>query len=163
MALPPGTSINASLGEGLGTCSPGQYAAESAFSLQGDNCPNAAKIGQFSVKSPLFEEFLEGAIYLAKPDDPATSTPGAENPFDTLVGVYLVARLPQRGILVKLAGKIVPDKGTGNLVATFDGLPQLPYSDLNVDFRSGQRAPLVSPSACGKARSMIELTPWAMS
>ena len=161
VALPPGTSINPSLGEGLGVCNPSQYAGESAFSTQGDNCPNGSKIGQFSVRSPLFEEFLEGAIYLAKPDDPATSTPGAENPFDTLVGVYLVARLPQRGILVKLAGKIVPDKGTGNLVATFDGLPQLPYSDLNVDFRSGQRAPLVSPSACGKARSMIELTPWA--
>ena len=159
--LPSGTSINPSLGEGLGVCTPSQYAGESAFSTQGTNCPNASKIGEFSVKSPLFDEFIEGAIYLAQPNDPTTPTPGAENPFDTLVGVYLVARLPQRGILVKLAGKIVPDLGTGNLVATFDGLPQLPYTDLNVDFRSGQRAPLVTPAFCGKARSEIEMTPWA--
>ncbi len=144
-------TVNPSVGAGLGVCTPAQYAAETATSNQGDGCPNASKIGDFTVTTPLFSGILDGAIYLAQPDDPATSTPGAENPFDTLVAVYLVARLQERGVLVKLAGKIVPDPGTGTLTATFDGLPELPYTNLNLTFRTGQRAFLITPPACGAA------------
>ena len=46
---------------------------------------------------------------------------------------------------VRVAGKIVPDRGTGRLTTTFQELPQLPYEDLEISFRSGQRAPLISP------------------
>jgi hypothetical protein len=159
--LPPGVTINPSVGAGLGTCSPAQYAAETAFNGEGAACPNGAKIGDFTVRSPLFEDAFEGVVYLATPNDPASSTPGAENPFDSLVTVYLVAKLPERGVLVKLAGRIVPDPATGNLVATFDNLPQLPYSDLDVNFKAGQRSFLITPAACGSARTQIEMTPWA--
>jgi hypothetical protein len=159
--LPSEVTINPSLGAGLVGCTPGQYALESAASPQGAGCPNGAKIGEFSVRSPLFEELIDGAIYLASPDDQATSTPGAENPFDTLFAVYLVAKSPQRGILVKVAGKLVPDQDTGTLTATFPELPQLPYTDLNVDFRTGQRAPLITPPACGAAITTIDLAPWS--
>jgi len=163
VSLPPGVSVNPSVGAGLGVCAPAQYAAESAFSAPGDACPNASKIGDFEVKMPLFDGILDGAIYLAQPDDPATGFPAAENPFDALVAIYLVARLPQRGVIVKLAGKISPDSGTGNLTATFDGLPQLPYSDLDLTFRTGQRAFLITPASCGAAVSQIEMTPWALA
>jgi hypothetical protein len=150
--LPEGVSVNPSVGAGLEACAPGQYAAESAFSPPGAGCPNGSKIGDFSVRSPLFDEWIEGAIYLARPHD---------NPFDTLVAVYLVAKLPQRGILVKLAGRIDPDPRTGRLTATFDGLPQIPYTELDVNFRTGQRAFLVTPPACGPADTRTELTPWS--
>jgi hypothetical protein len=160
LTLPEGVTINPSLGAGLGFCTSAQYETETAFSPQGAACPNAAKIGEFTVRTPLFEEWFEGAIYLAQPDDPATTAAGAENPFDTLIAVYLVAKLPQRGILIQVAGKIVPDSRSGRLVATFEGLPQLPYSDLEVNFRTGQRAPLVTPAACGLHPTEIDLTPW---
>ena len=47
--LPARVSVNPSVGAGLATCSPGQYAAESVYSRQGDNCPNASKLGDFEV------------------------------------------------------------------------------------------------------------------
>jgi hypothetical protein len=163
VALPNGVSINPSVGAGLGTCSPAGFAAETAFSASGAGCPNVSKLGDFTVRSALFSDLLEGSIYLAQPDDPATGTPGAENPFDTLIAVYLVAKLPSRGVLVKLPGRIDPNSGTGNLVATFDGLPQLPYTELNLTFRTGQRAFLVTPPACGPAITTTDLVPWAGS
>jgi hypothetical protein len=151
VALPDGITVNPSVGAGLGACDPGQYAAETVSSAPGAGCPNASKIGEFSVRSPLFGELVEGALFLASPDD---------NPFGSLLAVYLVAKQPQRGILVKVAGKIEADPGDGRLTARFDKLPQLPYSSLHVHFREGQRSPLATPPGCGGYASGIDLTPW---
>jgi len=159
--LPPEVTINPSMAAGVVGCTPAQLAAENAFAPQGEACPNGSKIGEFSLFSPLFEESIEGAIYVAQPDDPATTAPGAENPFDTMIGIYLVAKSPERGILVKVGGKLVPDDATARVTATFADLPQLPYTSLNVDFRTGQRAPLITPPACGAAITTIDLTPWS--
>jgi hypothetical protein len=156
--LPEGATLNPSVGEGLGSCGEAQYAAETAFSHQGEGCPDTAKIGDFTVATPLFDERLSGAIYLATPDNPAVA--GEENPFSALVAVYLVARAPGRGVLARMAGKIDPNASTGRLTATFEGLPQLPYDDLEVTFRSGQRAPLISPPGCGHRLTGIDLVPW---
>jgi hypothetical protein len=163
VALPPGVTINPSVGAGLISCTPAQYAAETAFNAQGSGCPNGAKIGDFIVRTPLFDGFFDGAIYLAQPDNPATGASGAENPFDSLIAVYLIAKHPDRGVLIKVAGKVEPNLSTGNLTATFDGLPQLPYTDLQVNFRPGQRAFLVSPAFCGAATTQIQMTAWANS
>ena len=152
VTLPSGSSLNPSLGAGLEGCTAAQFARESATSLQGQGCPNGAKIGDFTVRTPLFSGLLEGAIYLAQP---------RQNPFGTLLAVYLVARLPERGVVVKLVGRLDPDPATGQLVASFEGLPQLPYTDLDVTFRTGQRAPLVTPAGCGQAITQIDLTPWS--
>ncbi len=152
LTLPDGVTINPSVGAGLSACSPVAYAAETVFSAQGAGCPNASKLGDFTVRTALFPDLLEGAIYLAAP---------YENPFGNLLSVYLVARLPARGILIKVSGRIDPNSSNGNLVATFDGLPQLPYTELNLTFRTGQRALLVTPSACGAAVTTTDLLPWA--
>jgi hypothetical protein len=152
--LPAGVSVNPSVGAGLSTCSPSQYVAETATSRQGEGCPDASKIGDFEVLSPLFEGRFEGAVYLANPHD---------NPFGSLIALYLVARLPARGLLVKLAGRVEPDPATGDLVADFDGLPQLPYTELDLTFRTGQRAFLVTPSSCGTATTRVEAYPWALA
>jgi len=151
LALPEGVTINPSLGAGLEVCSPAQYAAETAFSAEGAGCPNGSKIGDFTVKTQLFEGSLEGAVYLAQPD---------QNPFGSLLALYLVARSSSRGILVEVAGKLVPDPATGRLTATFEELPQLPYTDLDLRLREGQRAPLTTPAGCGPAVTQVELVPW---
>jgi hypothetical protein len=160
VALPEGMTLNPSLAAGLGACTPAQYVAETAASPPGAGCPNNSKIGTFTVNSPLFEDAIEGAIFLAQPDDLATSTPGAENPFDSLLALYLVAKAPERGVVVRVAGRLSADAGSGQLVATFDRLPQLPYSNLKLRFREGQRAPLLTPAACGTYVTQVDLTPW---
>ncbi len=150
--LPQGVSLNPSVGAGLGTCSEAQLAAETAFNSPGAGCPNASKIGDFIVGLPYFTKRLRGSVYLAKP---------YENPFGSLLAVYLVAKSADRGLLFRIPGKLTPDPGDGTLTGSFDDLPQLPYEDLEVNFRSGQRAPLVSPPYCGQAISRLTLGPWA--
>ena len=152
VTLPEGVSINPSVGAGLGVCTQVQYeAGETATSPVGAGCPNGSKIGDFIVKSPIVSGPIDGAIYLAAPYD---------NPFDSLLAVYLVAKSTQRGILVKVAGKLEPDPQTGSLTAIFDRLPQLPYGDLSIHFREGQRSPLATPPACGALSTEVDFTPW---
>lgn len=152
VALPQGMTINPSVGAGLLGCTRTQYAAETVSSSPGAGCPNGSKIGEFTVKSPLFEKSLEGSVFLAAP---------FENPFGTLIGLYLVAKSTERGILVKVPGKLDADPGTGSLVATFSGLPQLPYTELQIKFREGQRSPLATPAVCGAFATQIALTSWS--
>jgi hypothetical protein len=149
--LPAGVTLNPSLGAGLEGCTPTQFAAESAADPQGAGCPNGAKIGDVSLSIPFYKGQLEGAIYLAQPGD---------NPYGSLLAVYLVAKAADRGVLLKARGKLTADPGDGTITARFDDLTQLPYTELKVAFRSGQRAPLVSPPTCVHAASRIELTSW---
>jgi hypothetical protein len=157
VALPQGFTINPSVGAGLGVCTPAQFAAETPTSAPGAGCPNQSKIGTLTVQSPLvieettsFEQLINGSMYLAQPNN---------NPFGTLIAIYLVARAPN-GIFVKIAGRLVPDQSTGQLVAIFEDMPQLPYTNLKIHFREGQRAPLATAAACGTYTTAVELTPW---
>jgi DNA-binding beta-propeller fold protein YncE len=150
--LPEGATLNPSLGAGLEACEPAQYEAESAFTAHGAGCPNGAKIGDFLIRTPFYEGFLRGGLYLAAP---------RRNPFDSLIAVYLVAKSAERGLLVKAAGELVPDPSDGTLTAVFEDLPQLPYAEMQVSVRSGQRAPLVSPPRCGAAVTRTAMSPWA--
>jgi hypothetical protein len=149
--LPEGMTINPSVAAGLGVCTPAGYAAETAASAPGAGCPNDSKIGELKVESPLFGTPIEGGIFLAQP---------YQNPFGSLLALYLVAKAPDRGVIVKLAGELSADPGSGRLVATFVDLPQLPYSHLVVAFREGQRSPLATPPACGSYVAQTNLTGW---
>jgi hypothetical protein len=152
--LPKGVTLNPSLGAGLIGCTSAQFEAESAFTPHGSGCPNGAKIGDFQIRTPFYEGFLRGGVYLAEP---------RRNPFGSLIAVYLIAKSADRGVLVKSAGRLIPDPRDGTLTATFEDLPELPYTDLELTVRSGQRAPLVSPPSCGPATTRITMTPWAGS
>jgi hypothetical protein len=151
VALPEGVTINPSVGAGLGVCTPAQFAAETPTSPPGAGCPNESKVGDFNVHSPIVAGPIEGAIFLAAP---------GENPFGSLLAVYLVAKSTQRGVLVKVAGELRADEVSGRLTATFDRLPQLPYHQLEIHFREGQRSPLATPAACGTFQTAAEITPW---
>ena len=155
VTLPEGVSINPSVGAGLSVCTQAQYeTGETASSPFGAGCPSQSKIGDFSVKSPIVAGPVQGAIYLAAPRD---------NQFGSLLAIYLVAKSIQRGILVKVAGELEPNPVTGTITATFDKLPQLPYSDLSIRFREGQRSPLATPPSCGALQTEADLTPWRNS
>jgi hypothetical protein len=151
VTLPEGVTINPSVGAGLGVCTPAQFEAETPTSPPGAGCPDPSKIGDFRVTSPIVSGAFDGAIFLAAPH---------QNPFGSLLAVYLVAKSIDRGFMVKVAGELDPDPVTGSLTATFDRLPQLPYSDLEIHFREGQRSPLATPAACGPITTKADLTPW---
>jgi hypothetical protein len=152
VALPKGITVNPSAAEGLVGCSSAQYAAEKIDTAPGQGCPEASKLGTLVAQSPLLKEPIEGSLYLASPHD---------NPFDSLLALYMVARAPERGVLVKQAGEVKPDPQTGQLVTTFKDLPPVPYSLFKLHFREGGRAPLVTPPACGSYETVSNLTPFS--
>jgi hypothetical protein len=155
--LPVGVTANPSAAEGLDVCTKGQYDAES---LTNRSCPDAAKLGTIEAETPLLQEHpVKGSLYLARQDDPATGQAGAENPFDSLLALYMIIRDPALGIFIKLPVKVEPDPKTGRLVATTEDLPPFPLSHVNVHMRSGPRAPLITPPACGTYTTNATLTP----
>jgi hypothetical protein len=159
VTLPEGFTINPSAGSGLGACTPAQYESETASSLPGEGCPPEAKIGSIEIETPLLGEKIPGAIYIATPYDNPFGEPA--HPGGSLLALYVVAKDPARGILIKVAGKIEPNPVTGQLVTTFDNDPQQPFSKFTLKFRPGATAPLVSPPACGTYTTQAELTPWS--
>jgi hypothetical protein len=152
VVLPQGVTINPGAGSGLGACTPQQYASETSSSLPGEGCPAESKIGSIEIETPILAEKINGAVYVATPYD---------NPFDSLLALYVVAKDPQRGILIKVAGKIALNPITGQLTTTFEDTPQQPFSKFTLKFRPGATAPLVSPAACGSYAAQGALTPWS--
>jgi hypothetical protein len=152
VTLPEGVTINPSQAEGLAACSPSQFAAETAGSFAGAGCPEAAKVGSVQVNTPILEEEVKGSVYVATPFD---------NPFGSLVALYIVAKAPERGIVVKQAGKVELNPDTGQLESTFDDLPQLPFETFKLHFNEGNRAPLVMPEKCGIYDMVTRFTPWS--
>jgi hypothetical protein len=152
VTFPPGITVNPALAGGLATCTSAQIAAETAESGFGEACPAQSKIGTVEVETPLLDQPLSGPVFVAKQQD---------NPFGSLLAIYVVIKNQALGISVTLAGRVDPDPRTGQLVSTFDELPQIPFSHFKLDLRDGPRAPLVTPLACGTYSVRTELTPWA--
>jgi hypothetical protein len=159
VTLPEGMTVNPSAGSGLGACTPQQLEAETAFSEPGAGCPPESKIGSVEIETPLLSEKLTGAVYVATPYDNPFNEPG--HPNGSLLALYIVARDRERGVLVKVAGKMEPNPVTGQLVARFDDTPQAPFNRFILRFRPGATAPLVSPPTCGSYSAQAVLTPWS--
>lgn len=154
-ALPAGVTLNPSAAEGLGICTIAQFAAER---LASRGCPDASKLGTVEATTPLLEDHpLRGSLYLGAQNDPAT--PGSENPFDSFAALYLVIRDPELGVFVKQAGEVALNAQSGQVITTFSDLPPFPLSRVSVNLRSGPRAPLITPTACGTYTTLTTLTP----
>ena len=114
-------------------------------------CPNGSKIGTVKIKTRLLEHELEGAVYLAAQDN---------NPFGSLIAMYLVVEDPYSGSLVKLVGEVALNSQTGQIVTTFKNTPDLPFENLELHFFGGERAPLSTPTRCGTYTTTAVFTPW---
>jgi len=173
VTLPAGVQLSPSAADGLQACSqltgkeePQKEAAEEKHEVSGinletkqrANCPEASKVANVKIKTPLLEGELEGSVYLAAPQNFAGLS---ENPFSSLVALYLVAEEPKAGVLVKLAGKVSPNPETGQLTTTFENTPQLPFSDLKLEFYGTDRAPLATPALCGTYTTETSFVPWS--
>jgi hypothetical protein len=149
VTLPEGVGISLSAADGLLACTEAQVGLGSTAPVA---CPNASKIGTVNIKTPLLPDPLQGAVFLAAPK---------ENPFASLLAVYVVAEDPVSGVRVKLAGQIEANQLTGQLTIVLRELPQLPIGGLEVHFFGGERSLLSTPPACGLATSTSALTPWS--
>jgi hypothetical protein len=146
MTLPRGMSVSPSSAAGLGACAPAQIGLGTNDAPQ---CPASSKLGTVTIDTPLLPDPLTGDIILAQQN---------ENPFRSLIALYIAVKGP--GFYVKLPGKIDLDPTTGQLTATFDNTPQLPFSRLQVAFQGGSQAPLATPTACGSYNTHVEITSW---
>jgi hypothetical protein len=109
-------------------------------------------VGTVEVDSPLVDHPVLGGVYVAKPFD---------NPFNSLLAIYIAIDDPQTGVVIKLAGHVELDPQSGRLVTTFANNPQLPFEDLKLKFFEGATAPLRTPPTCGTYSTTSSLTPWS--
>lgn len=149
VTLPEGVTVNPSSAGGLQGCSPAQ------IDLHGPapgECPAASKIGSVEVETPLLDHSVKGGVFVATQND---------NPFGSLLAIYIAVDDPQTGVVLKLAGHVVPDPTSGRLTTRFDENPQLPFEDLEVRLFEGPRAPLRTPTICGAYPTTTGLKPWS--
>jgi hypothetical protein len=155
VTLPEGLSLNPSSANGLQGCSSAQIGIDPSTGVANGNqpsCPDASRIGDVEVDTPLLPSAVLGSVYVASPHD---------NPFDSLLAIYVTVNDRQTGVLIKLAGHVEADPNTGQLTATFDDNPQLPFSDFKLDFFGGPGGVLRTPSVCGNYSTTSSLTPWS--
>lgn len=159
VTLPPGLVINPAGANGLDGCSSTQIGLTSAsgvtpvtYTPAAAQCPDAAKIGTVQVDTPLLDHPVQGAVYIARPYD---------NPFDSLLAIYIALDDPETGVVVKLAGKVTADPQTGQLTTTVEDNPQLPFEDFKLNFFGGAAASLRTPATCGPYSTTSSLTPWS--
>ncbi len=146
VTLPEGMTVSPSFADGLDGCTPAQIGL---FTNNPVKCPDNSRIGEVSLATPLLPKPVVGSMYLAKQGD---------NPFQSTFAMYMaVEDTEERGALVKIPGRIDLHPVTGQITTTFDDLPQFPFEDFTLSFRSGQRAPLINPPSCGTHKIEIEV------
>lgn len=154
VTLPAGTVVSPSAANGLQACSEEQIGWENRAPGETGNsngnpvsCPDASKVGEVEVVTPLLGSPLKGSVYAATQE---------ANPFESLLAIYITAE--GEGVQVKLAGKVTPNPVTGQLTTSFTNNPKVPFSELKVKLFGGPGAALSNPTACGQAKTTSQLT-----
>jgi hypothetical protein len=155
VTLPAGVAVNPSAGDGLAGCSEEQIGLHDDIE---EACPEASKVGEVEIRTPLLPRALTGGVFLAQQGNLAGN---GSNPFRSLLALYIVVKDPYSGTLVKIAGEVKPDTVTGQLVTTFLNNPQVPFDSLRLSFFGGPRAALVNPPLCGTYTTSTEMAPWS--
>lgn len=151
VTFPEGMTVNPAAASGLGSCSSEQIGLGTNAPVR---CPDNSQYGTLTLHTPILpvDEQPEGFVYIAKQND---------NPFHNFLSLYLVIQEPERGILVKVPGRVDLDPRTGQITTTFDDLPQFPLSDMEMRLKSGVRAGLVNPQTCGSKTIEATFYPWS--
>jgi hypothetical protein len=143
VTLPKGFSINPNAADGKTSCSDleGSFGTENAA-----NCPEFAKVGTLSLESSALPGPIPGAIYLGDPK------PGDR--------YRIILAADGFATHVKLAGSVIPDPQTGQLVTSFQNLPQSPLTEFKLHFFGSERGLLATPNHCGTYAVHSTFTPW---
>lgn len=160
VTLPAGMTVDPSAADGLQACSNAQFGLGSTTEpAEPAACPPASQIGTVKVTTPLLEKPLEGEVFLGEPECSPCGNTDAED--GHIFRLFLQIYSPERGVIFKLAGHVSANPTTGQLTAEFAAIPQLPYSDVELKFEGGPRAPLANPQSCGTFTTTADLTPWS--
>jgi uncharacterized repeat protein (TIGR01451 family) len=175
ITLPAGLSVNPSSANGLEACGLEQVGISSTGvpDAAPPACPDASKLGTVELETPALpmqvcaqsnvpvgecpageveHAPLTGSIYLARQ---------TENPFGSLIAIYIVVDDPRTGVVVKIPAKVTLNEATGQLTTTVSDTPQFPFSILRTHFFEGDTAALRTPATCGTYTLMSVLTPWS--
>lgn len=163
VALPVGLQLSPAAASGLLACPAAAIGLEEGFAEESQTendhftaaepgCADAAKVGTVAIKTPLLPNELKGAVFLASQNT---------NPFKVPLVLYIIAEDKKTGVLVKLAGTVVPDPVSGQLVSTFENTPQVPFEDFSLHFFNGPRASQSTPAQCGSYTTSASFTPWS--
>jgi uncharacterized repeat protein (TIGR01451 family) len=129
------------------------------------HCPSFSEVGTARASTPLLHEELQGHLYLAEPGCGSAAHPDGCTPEDaangTLYRLYLELEAPERGVIIKQAGKAFVSPSTGRITTVFEGTPQFPVSNLVIETSGGPRASLANPQSCGTATTTSLITPWS--
>ncbi len=116
------------------------------------SCPEASKLGTVRIRTPLLPDELEGYAYLAAQN---------QNPFGSLLALYIVAQDKKAGVLVKLAGEASLNQQTAQITTSFKDTPQLPFEELKLHLFAGERASLSTPASCGTYTTSSVFGAWS--
>ncbi len=165
VTLPRGLVINPGQAAGLQACKTGDLEGGDDLPLPGENgeeerfagpakCPGASKIGTVVIKTPLIEggaeKQLEGNVFVLESEPPE---------------IKLLVTASGDGVNTKLIGTVHLSEQTGQLTTTFQGTPELPFTDFKLSFSGGAQAALDTPTQCGSYGSeqgfFADFTPWS--
>ena len=153
LTMPSGVEINPAFANGLNACS--------TADINADNCNPADAIATVSMTTPLLDSNPTGNVYLETPGTTAT----------TRYRVAMIIDLPGRELIVRGSVTIngsttIPgggtgsiDSGTGQIIADFDNIPDLGFTNLTMTFDAGDRAMVVNPSTCSAISFQGTITP----
>jgi hypothetical protein len=110
------------------------------FSALAATCLESSKIGTVSIRTPLLEGELTGAVYLAEQDT---------SPFSSPLALYIFAEEPKSKVLVKLAGEVQINPSTGQLTSVFKNTPETPFETFKLHLENTERASQATPAHCG--------------
>ena len=172
VTLPAGLSVNPSAAAGLVGCTDAAIGVRGIDSANGRllfnngdpfdkdggadgaECPDGSKIGTARVQTPLLAEDVVGEVVLGQPK--STDPTSGE-----MFRLFIVIRVPERGLIAKIYGTTVADPNSGQLTTTFQNNPELPFDRLSLDIKGGERGMLALPQRCGQAGWSSTFTPWS--
>jgi hypothetical protein len=149
VTLPEGMTLNPSAAAELEACTPAQ--ARIRVKQAGTSCPAKSELGTVELEVPTLPGKFEGKMYLGGPESgPITGPPYT---------LYLDAESPRYGISVRLRGEATPNPVTGQLTTVFPENPEQPFTNLKLNFKGGNLAPIASPLSCGAAAATASFVP----
>jgi hypothetical protein len=143
VTLPPGFTINPDAADGQSACTD----AHANFGSEAPaNCPDNAKIGTVAISSPTLNGPLTGSIYIGEP------LPGDQYRLFMVVSGF--------GMNIKLVGSFQPDPKTGQVIASFEDLPQLPFETFQIHLFASDRGLMATPTVCTVHTVSADMFPW---
>jgi hypothetical protein len=155
VTLPEGMGINPSAGNTITSCSDAQFGYHTASTV---TCPAASQIGTVNIETPsLPNGTITGEVYVG---EPLKNGPGAFESGEQF-RIFIYAHSFERGVNVRLEGKVFPNATTGQLTAVVPENPQATFRNFRLHFKGGDNGVLTSASTCGTNTTTTEFTPWS--